>query len=100
MKILVVEDSKIDAEQLTTACQQSGFQTSLADSGEKALEMVWTWKPDMLLLDLLMFTALLARLDHVDPLGVVTRRAVVVAHPVKGRLLLYAQCSLLIVELA
>lgn len=51
-KILVVEDSKSDAEQLTTACQQGGFQTSLADSGEKALEMVWTWKPDMLLLDL------------------------------------------------
>jgi DNA-binding response OmpR family regulator len=51
-KILVVEDSKTDAEQLTSACQQGGFQTSLADSGEKALEMVWTWKPDMLLLDL------------------------------------------------
>lgn len=51
-KILVVEDSKSDAEALTTACQQGGFQTSLADSGEKALEMVWTWKPDMLLLDL------------------------------------------------
>src|SRR5437016_13584101 len=53
-KILVVEDSKTDAEQLTTACQQGGFQTSVADSGEKALEMVWTWKPDMLLLDLML----------------------------------------------
>lgn len=51
-KILVVEDSKADAEALTTACQQGGFQTTLADSGEKALELVWTWKPDMLLLDL------------------------------------------------
>ena len=51
-KILVVEDSKSDAEQLTVACQQGGFQTSLVESGEKALEMVWTWKPDMLLLDL------------------------------------------------
>ena len=39
-KILLVEDSKADAEQLTLACQQGGFQTSLADSGEKALEMV------------------------------------------------------------
>lgn len=53
-KILVVEDNKNDAEQLTNACHQGGFQTSLADSGEKALEMVWTWKPDMLLLDLLL----------------------------------------------
>src|SRR4051812_38421684 len=51
-KILVVEDSKSDAEHLMNACQQGGFQTSLADSGEKALEMVWSWKPDMLLLDL------------------------------------------------
>src|ERR1700694_3304345 len=50
-KILVVEDNKNDAEQLTSACHQGGFQTSVADSGEKALEMVWTWKPDMLLLD-------------------------------------------------
>lgn len=53
-KILVVEDNKEDASQLTTACHQAGFQTSIADSGEKALEMVWTWKPDMLLLDLLL----------------------------------------------
>jgi DNA-binding response OmpR family regulator len=53
-KILVVEDNKEDAAQLTTACHQAGFQTSLADSGEKALEMVWTWKPDMLLLDLVL----------------------------------------------
>src|ERR1041385_4131262 len=51
-KILVVEDNKDDATQLTSTCHQAGFQTSLADSGEKALEMVWTWKPDMLLLDL------------------------------------------------
>src|SRR5947199_7086522 len=51
-KILIVEDNKEDAVQLTNTCHQAGFQTSLADSGEKALEMVWTWKPDMLLLDL------------------------------------------------
>ncbi len=51
-KILIVEDTKEDAAQLTTTCHQAGFQTSIADSGEKALEMVWTWKPDMLLLDL------------------------------------------------
>jgi DNA-binding response OmpR family regulator len=53
-KILIVEDSKEDAGQLQGACAQAGFQTSLAESGEKALEMVWTWKPDMLLLDLLL----------------------------------------------
>jgi len=51
-KILIVEDNKDDAALLTTACGQAGFQTSIADSGEKALEMVWSWKPDMLLLDL------------------------------------------------
>ena len=51
-KILVVEDNKEDATQLINTCHQAGFQTSQADSGEKALEMVWTWKPDMLLLDL------------------------------------------------
>ncbi|MFA5974559.1 MAG: response regulator transcription factor [Elusimicrobiota bacterium] len=51
-KILIVEDGKEDATHLTNACHQGGYQTSLADSGEKALEMVWTWKPDMLLLDL------------------------------------------------
>src|SRR5690348_5311507 len=53
-KILVVEDNREDATLLTGACQQGGFQTSIADSGEKALEMVWTWKPDMLLLDLVL----------------------------------------------
>jgi two-component system, OmpR family, phosphate regulon response regulator PhoB len=51
-KILVVEDNKEDAAHLINTCHQAGFQTSQADSGEKALEMVWTWKPDMLLLDL------------------------------------------------
>ena len=51
-KILIVEDSKEDAAQLMNACTQGGYQNSLADSGEKALEMVWSWKPDMLLLDL------------------------------------------------
>jgi two-component system, OmpR family, phosphate regulon response regulator PhoB len=51
-KILVVEDSKDEAAMLVASCGQAGFQTSIADSGEKALEMVWTWKPDMLLLDL------------------------------------------------
>lgn len=53
-KILIVEDTKEDASQIVGACQSAGFQTSVADSGEKALEMVWTWKPDMLLLDLLL----------------------------------------------
>lgn len=53
-KILIVEDNKEDATQLTGTCHQAGFQTSIADSGEKALEMVWTWKPDMLLLDLVL----------------------------------------------
>jgi two-component system, OmpR family, phosphate regulon response regulator PhoB len=53
-KILIVEDGKDEAAQLANACHQSGFQTSLADSGEKALEMVWTWKPDMLILDLVL----------------------------------------------
>jgi len=51
-KILIVEDSKEDAAQVISACQAAGFQHSLADSGEKALELVWSWKPDMLLLDL------------------------------------------------
>jgi two-component system, OmpR family, phosphate regulon response regulator PhoB len=51
-KILVVEDNKEDAAQVTNACAQGGFQTTVADSGEKALELVWSWKPDMLLLDL------------------------------------------------
>src|SRR3982751_4452494 len=51
-KILVVEDNKEAAAQLINTRHQAGFQTSMADSGEKALEMVWTWKPDMLLLDL------------------------------------------------
>jgi two-component system, OmpR family, phosphate regulon response regulator PhoB len=51
-KILVVEDNKDDAALVTSACAQGGFQTTVADSGEKALELVWSWKPDMLLLDL------------------------------------------------
>src|ERR1041384_170504 len=51
-KILIVEDNKTDAAALINTCHLAGFQTSQADSGEKALEMVWTWKPDMLLLDL------------------------------------------------
>lgn len=51
-KILIVEDSRSEADGLIQACSGAGYQTSLADSGEKALEMVWSWKPDMLLLDL------------------------------------------------
>ena len=51
-KILIVEDNKDDAALLDSACSQGGFQTTAADSGEKALELVWSWKPDMLLLDL------------------------------------------------
>ncbi len=53
-KILVVEDTKEDAVLLSEAIQQAGFQSLTADSGEKALEMVWTAKPDLIILDLLL----------------------------------------------
>ncbi|EKD43145.1 MAG: PAS/PAC sensor hybrid histidine kinase [uncultured bacterium] len=52
-KILIVEDDNILAKAFTIALKDAGFDTMVAIDGEEALEKVRNFKPDLILLDLI-----------------------------------------------
>jgi DNA-binding NtrC family response regulator len=53
-RILVVDDELFVRELLLEFLSIQGYEVSLAESGEKALELVYTQPPDVILLDLKM----------------------------------------------
>ncbi len=53
-KVLIVEDEKPLADILSTRLTETGFAVMRAENGQQGLEVAATFKPDIILLDLLM----------------------------------------------
>jgi CheY-like chemotaxis protein len=53
-KVLVADDERVIADTLAMILNQSGFDARAVYSGEKALELVTTFVPDMLISDVIM----------------------------------------------
>jgi CheY-like chemotaxis protein len=60
-KILVADDEPIIADTLATILNQGGFDSRAVYSGEQALEVASTFRPDMLVTDVIM-----AKLDGIE----------------------------------
>jgi CheY-like chemotaxis protein len=53
-KVLVADDEPVIADTLAMILNQSGFETRAVYSGEKALEMASSFRPQMLISDVIM----------------------------------------------
>ena len=53
-KVLVADDERVIADTLAMILNQSGFEARAVYSGEKAVELAATFKPDMLISDVIM----------------------------------------------
>jgi CheY-like chemotaxis protein len=53
-KVLVVDDERVIADTLAMILNQSGFEARAVYSGEKAVEQASSFKPDMLITDVIM----------------------------------------------
>jgi len=53
-KVLVADDEPVIADTLVMILNQSGFEARAVYSGERALELVSTFEPDMLISDVIM----------------------------------------------
>ena len=53
-KVLVADDERVIADTLAMILNQSGFEVRAVYSGEKALELAETFRPDMLISDVIM----------------------------------------------
>jgi PleD family two-component response regulator len=53
-RILVADDERVIADSLAMILNQSGFDTRAVYSGEKAVELAVTFKPEMLIADVIM----------------------------------------------
>ncbi len=53
-KVLVADDERVIADTLAMILNQSGFQTRVAYTGEKALEVAAEFQPEMLISDVIM----------------------------------------------
>lgn len=53
-KVLVADDERVIADTLAMILNQSGFETRAVYSGEKALEIAESFRPDMLISDVIM----------------------------------------------
>ena len=53
-KVLVADDERVIADSLAMILNQSGFDARAVYSGEKALELAETLRPDMLISDVIM----------------------------------------------
>jgi len=53
-KILVIDDEEDLLELLTTRLQNEGFEVACALNGKEGLEKAADWKPDLILLDIMM----------------------------------------------
>lgn len=53
-KILIVEDEKVLSSALSIKFENEGFKTKIIESGDLVLPEVESWRPDIILLDLLL----------------------------------------------
>jgi CheY-like chemotaxis protein len=53
-KVLIADDERVIADTLAMILNQSGFEARAVYSGERALEMVPVFEPDMLISDVIM----------------------------------------------
>jgi len=53
-RILIADDSQLNAELLDAHLDGTGFDTKLVYNGEEALAAARDWKPDLVLLDVMM----------------------------------------------
>jgi DNA-binding response OmpR family regulator len=53
-RILITEDNPQGAELLEAFLAETSYETRVADNGEKALHEIREWKPDVVLLDVMM----------------------------------------------
>ena len=53
-KVLVADDERVIADTLAIILNQSGFEATAVYSGEKAVEMAATLRPDMVISDVIM----------------------------------------------
>jgi DNA-binding response OmpR family regulator len=54
MRVLVVEDEFAIAKPLRNALEREGYMVSVSDTGGGAIKLARTWKPDVVLLDLML----------------------------------------------
>ena len=54
MKLLIVEDEKILAKVLQEKLEKEGFTIAVAGDGEAALSQIRSFRPDMVLLDIIL----------------------------------------------
>ncbi|MEG2000877.1 MAG: response regulator, partial [Evtepia sp.] len=53
-KVLVVEDDHNIAELLNLYLEKEGYETRMADDGGKALDLYRVFRPDLVLLDIML----------------------------------------------
>lgn len=53
-RILIADDSQLNAELLEAHLEGSGFETKIISNGEETLTAARTWQPDIILLDVMM----------------------------------------------
>jgi DNA-binding response OmpR family regulator len=53
-RILIADDSQLNADLLEAHLDGSGFETKLVYNGEDAIAAARAWKPDLILLDVMM----------------------------------------------
>lgn len=53
-KVLIVDDSSVDLENLKSILTKANYQVVTANSGEKAIQMAHIEKPNVILLDIVM----------------------------------------------
>ena len=54
MKILYVEDHPAQSQVVAQTLELSGHDVALAETGEEGIEKTYTWRPDVILMDLRM----------------------------------------------
>lgn len=54
MKILVVDDSKLERKMISSFLEEAGHEIETASNGEMALKMIEEFKPEVMTIDLLM----------------------------------------------
>jgi len=53
-KVLIVEDSRTQAERLKALIEEEGYEVQWAGDGEEALSKIATWPPDLVITDIVM----------------------------------------------
>lgn len=54
IKILLIDDDHALTQLLQMMLQRQGYYTSVAHTGSEGLKMVWQWRPNLIVLDLMM----------------------------------------------